>query len=242
MTDINVKIAAKGCDNTGITDQIATALHANLGHKIVAVVELASEARTEKRDGSENVTLSILTLEPAPDSMTADHLRELARAFHFERQLDTRAPGQLRLDDGSTEPKVADVLAAGNRHRPHPFLPDDAGKEQPICDVCGGIEASAVHSMQDALDVDDPDEPEQGDDEAPAAGTDPDLDTGDGVDEEDEPHAFFSEDGVDSCRLCGRHEDDGQGIHVADDQVVLDTDAEVVELPTTLANPFNPAS
>lgn len=38
------------------------------------------------------------------------------------------------------------------------------------------------------------------------------------VDEEDEPHAFFSEDGVDSCRLCGRHAADGQGIHVTDEQ------------------------
>ena len=31
----------------------------------------------------------------------------------------------------------------------------DASVENPICDVCGGIEASAVHSTQDVLD--DPD-------------------------------------------------------------------------------------
>lgn len=40
------------------------------------------------------------------------------------------------------------------------------------------------------------------------------------VDEEDEPHAFVTEDGVDCCRLCGRHENDGQGIHVTDEEGV----------------------
>lgn len=235
MTDITVKIAAKGCDNTGITDEIANRLHANLGHKIVAVVELVSEARTEKRDGNEAVTLSILTLEPAPDTQTTEHLRELARAFHFERRLEEGDPGQMRLDD-NIEPKVADVIAAGHRHTPHPFLPDDAAKDTPICDLCGGIEASAVHEVQDELDVN------PGDENGGDTVTGPDTATNEAHEtelaEEDEPHSFVSEDDVDSCRLCGRHEDDGQGIHVTDDN----QGATVTPFPGNVANPFNPGA
>ena len=133
------KIAAKGCSDTGITEDLAQSLHNNLGKKVLAVVELVAEARSEKRNGDEAVALSILTIEPAPDHMTEDHLRELARAFHYERQL---ADGQLTIDSqDDIEPKVSQVLAAGQRHRPHPFLPVDASVGDGICDVCGVIES-----------------------------------------------------------------------------------------------------
>lgn len=112
MTDTTAQIAAKGCASTGITEQLAEQLHNQLGRKVVAVVELVSEARSERRDGKEKVSLSILTIEPAPTPETEDHLRELARAFHYERKLTEDGPQLLGPDDGP-EPKVSDVLTRG---------------------------------------------------------------------------------------------------------------------------------
>lgn len=242
MTDLTAKIAAKGCTNTGLTEDLIARLHdAPLGRKVVAVVELATESRTEKRDGKEAVTLSILTLEPATDAQTEDHLREVARALHKNRHLTGGDPAQGRLNVGD-EPSVGEVLAAGAKLRPHPFLPDDAANENPICDVCGSIEASAVHSLQVALDdqLADADQDDDTDD-----AVDPDLDTGnddtdsDDLDEEDEPHAFVSDDDTDCCRLCGRFEADGQGIHVTDNQDVLEQPDEPVRHLGVVPNPFD---
>ena len=36
-------------------------MHASLGHKMIAIVELTSVTKTEKSDGTETVTLNILT-------------------------------------------------------------------------------------------------------------------------------------------------------------------------------------
>lgn len=145
------KIASKGCNGTGITEDLAQTLHNQLGRKVLAVVELVAETRSEKRNGDESVSLSILTVEPAPNGITEDHLRELARSFHYERQL---ADGQLQIETGDDiEPKVADVLAAGDRFRPHPFLPADAANDNGICEVCGVVkDATTLHSDRTALD------------------------------------------------------------------------------------------
>lgn len=178
MSDITAKIAAKGCSATGITETLASSLHANLGSKVVAVVELMSEARTEKSDGKETVALSIISIEPATDDQTENHLREIARALHRNRHLAGGDTAQGRLDVGD-EPNVADVLKAGAALRPHPFLPDDAASENPICDVCGSIEASAVHSMQVALDDLEADQVER-DEQLEADAQDGDLDAPDG--------------------------------------------------------------
>lgn len=173
------KIAAKGCQSTGITEDLADTLHANLGRKVIAVVELVAEARTENRNGDEKVTLSILTVEPAPNTATENHLRELARSFHYERQL---ADGQLRIDTGDDlEPKVADVLAAGAGHLPHPYLASGLSIDEGACDVCGLLEDAPVHHMDEADELDDeadeplpePDDGADDDQEPPAADTDP---------------------------------------------------------------------
>lgn len=108
--DTTAQIAAKGCKSTGITEDLAKTLYNQLGKKITAVVELSSHTRTENEDGKEKVVLNILMIEPAPTQETADHLRNLARAFDYERRL---ADGQLQLETTSDlEPKVADVLKA----------------------------------------------------------------------------------------------------------------------------------
>lgn len=151
MTDTTAKIAAKGCNNTGITEALAEQLHAQLGKKLVAVVELVSENRTESRDGKEKVGLSILTIEPAPNADTEDHLRELARAFHFERKLAEDGP-QLPVPGDGPEPKVADVLAAGRAHLPHDYLP--VGDDVDQCDLCGETKDNALHTADQADDGD----------------------------------------------------------------------------------------
>ncbi|WP_435744951.1 hypothetical protein [Nocardioides sp. SYSU DS0663] len=106
------KIAAKGCTNTGLTEDLAKRLHDQLGKTIVAVVELTAETRTENKAGDETVVLSINTIEVAPNSLTEDHLRDLARAFHYERKLAEDGPQLLEPGDGP-EPRVADVLQFG---------------------------------------------------------------------------------------------------------------------------------
>lgn len=129
MTDTTAKIASKGCSSTGITEDLAEKLHNQLGKKLVAIVELVSEARSEKRDGRESVTLSILTVEPAPNSVTEDHLRELARAFHYERKLGEDGPQLMDPDDGPA-PRVADVIQHGKGVLTH----DDDGEPRLLTD------------------------------------------------------------------------------------------------------------
>lgn len=199
-SDYSAKIRAKGLDATGVTEQLAAEMYRNKGRHYMAIVELRVDETHEKADGARKVDLILTQVEPATSTDLEEHLRELTRVGYLNRQ---QADGQLAIDTSlGQERTVADVLSSGQSFRPHPFLPDDAAKDTPICDVCGGIEASAVHSTQDILDT-------------------PDQDTTE-IAEEDEPHAFFSDDDVDSCRLCGRHEADGEGIHVATPKVISD--------------------
>lgn len=164
------KIASKGTSNTGITEELAKRCHDQLGKKVLAVVELVSEDRGEKRNGDERVTFSILTIEPAPNGMTENHLRELARSFYYERQLaDGQAP-TLEFGD-NPEPDLTAVLAAGAKHQPHPYIASMLSTDDnALCDVCGLIEGVPVHA--DRTGLDDPftlhavdDEPEDDEDE-----------------------------------------------------------------------------
>lgn len=164
-------IKAKGLANTGITEQHLARIQ--LGDTVLAVVELVADAYTETRDGDDKVAFNVLTIEPAPNQATIDHLRNLTRSFFYERQL---ADGQLQIDTGDDiEPKVADVLAAGRQHEPHPYLTSQlAVDDNPVCDICGQVEDTPVHqatkhTVTDPFQVPD-DEP---DDEQP------DLDYGD---------------------------------------------------------------
>lgn len=162
-------IATKGTQSTGITEEIAKRLHDNLGKTILVIAEITSEARTENKAGDEKVKLSLGMIEVAPDGLAADHVRELARSFHYERQL---ADGQPTLDD-DIEPKVSDVLEHGAQFRPHPYLASTLSTDDnPVCDVCGHHEGAAVHAERETL----PDPfavPE--DDDLDAADDDPDA-------------------------------------------------------------------
>lgn len=230
MTDeINAKVAAKGCKSTGITDDDARRFHARLGTKQMAIVELTSAAKTEKADGSESVTLNIVNIELAPSPATEDHLRELQRAFYYERGIED---GQRALD-ASIEPKVSDVLASGERFQPHPYLSGALALDGqvPICDVCGLTENAPPHTQYAA-------------DTAGDGFTDsPTPDDGD----EDQSDACDGEDGEDSedlddhaCADCGHLIDDCTCEEAQDED-----EATVTTLPgRTLTDPFtpNPAS
>ena len=120
MTDTTAKIKAKGCQSTGITEEIAIKLHDQLDKKIIAVVELKSSSRTEKADGKQIVDLEILSVEPATEHLAEDHLREFARALYYNRAVDEQQP---TLDDGP-EPTVKDVLGRGQSLLEH----DDDGE------------------------------------------------------------------------------------------------------------------
>lgn len=183
MTTTTAKIAAKGTNNTGFTEELAKRCHDQLGRKVLAVVELVAESRSERRDGDESVTMSILTLEPAPNGMTEDHLRELARSFHYERQLAQGEAPTLPLAGESTEPDLATVLRAGARHEPHPYISSSlAVEDNPVCDSCGQHEGAAVHADRSNLkdpfaaadaideDQDEDDQDEDGDEEGDEEG------------------------------------------------------------------------
>lgn len=149
------KILAKGTNATGITETLAEKLHDRLGKTIVVIAEITSDSRTENTDGDQKVNLKIKTIEPAPTPETEDHLRELARSFHYERRL---ADGQLEISTGDDlEPKVADVLAAGNRHLPHDYIPDESTTTEE-CNVCGHAPDHHLHRDPPVDEMPDPDE------------------------------------------------------------------------------------
>lgn len=106
------KIAARGCTGTGITEELAEKLHAQLGKTIVVVAELVAEARSEKRSGDEAVVLNILTVEPATMEFVEDYLRRMQRALHYERKLIEDGP-QLQVPGDHDEPSVDDVIGQG---------------------------------------------------------------------------------------------------------------------------------
>lgn len=185
MPDITAKIRAKGCADTGVTEAIAQQLYASKGRRMMAIVELRSVERHEKADGERRVDVVLTQVEPATDDLLAEHLRELTRTMYFNRQL---AEGtQPTLDGDGIEPKVADVLAAGRAHRPHPYMASTLSTEdEPVCDICGLVEGAAQH----LAGLEDVPTDEDGEEE---------------LAEEDEPHAFVENvDG--NCRICAREE------------------------------------
>jgi hypothetical protein len=148
--DYAASITTKGLDGTGLTEDVARKLYSRRGRKAMAVVELVVDETSDKRDGTHKVALAIAGLELVLDHTDIEnHLRDLQQTIYANRQ---RADGQMAIDEQlGGERTVEDVLSSGRSHRPHPFIVVDASVENPICDVCGGIEASAVHSTQELI-------------------------------------------------------------------------------------------
>lgn len=171
------KIAAKGTKGTGITEQLAAALHDNLGKTVLAVVELRSESRGENLKGDETVHLAIQTLEVIPEDVgAAEHVRELAKVAHYNRKLAEDGP-KLPVPGDDIEPKVADVLAAGAALAPHVYLPVQEDDNE-VCDICGDDEDDPRHAA-DLLDPEHTEEEHEDlahqhpDEEEPPADDDP---------------------------------------------------------------------
>lgn len=197
--DYTAQIKSKGLDATGVTEDVVRDLYSKLGSHIILIVEARVDARSDGTDGTHKVQLSLTQVEPATDANLTNHLRELMRTVYFNRQVDQ---GQPTLDSDGIEPKVEDVLAAGAKFRPHPYLTsqlalDDAGENGPICDVCGLIEAEPVHRSEpddhvDDTEDEDQDEPvdedeEQSNEDEPDDATEPDPDDQRELDEAGDP-------------------------------------------------------
>lgn len=150
MTDqTTAAIKAKGCTNTGITDDLADRLYHQLGSHLIAVVELEAHARTEEVDGNQRVQLRIKSIEPVVDDpQTENVLREIARALHGSRRLKSDGP-MLPIDGASDrEPTVEEVVAANPGALPHDYLATTTGE----CDACGRPFGDAIHHLEPAGD------------------------------------------------------------------------------------------
>lgn len=145
MTDTTAKIRAKGCDGTGLTEELAGQLFTQVGRHYMAIVEFrVEEPHGPNAEGKRRVDLILEQVEPATDDQLAEHLRELTRTLYQNRAI---ADGQTLLDDTLT-PDLKDAIAAGAQHEPHPFLPTDAAADNPSCEVCGLADTAAVHADQ----------------------------------------------------------------------------------------------
>lgn len=112
MTDTTAKIRSKGCESTGLTEQIASRSGAHLGSHLMAVVELRAEARTDDAEGKHVVHYVITQIEPAVNERAEDHLRELSRTLHAQRRDPEGQPG-LPGTDGFGAQSQDDILRQG---------------------------------------------------------------------------------------------------------------------------------
>lgn len=131
MTDTTAQILAKGCQSTGITEELAGQLHDQLGMKLMCIVELVSQDRGENLDGKECVQLKILSVEPATDNRDSDHLRDLQRAMYHGRKLHDE-DAQPQLDGvGDVEPTADQVIDRDRGTLPTPPDGDQPPWEYP---------------------------------------------------------------------------------------------------------------
>lgn len=203
MTDTTAKILAKGLESTGVTEELANELFRNVGRHFMAIVELeVVYPHGPNTEGKRRIDLRLTQVEPAIDDNLDDHLRNLTRVLHYNRQVEKEGPTL----DGGEERTVDDVLSSGRKHEPHPYLASTLSvDDNAVCDVCGQHEGAAVHADRTALDdpftineeiseedLDQADEEDEVDDGADVWADDPTYDAGDtdddpAYDEEDEP-------------------------------------------------------
>lgn len=115
MSATTAKIRAKGCETTGLNEDLARKLFdAGAGKYLMAVIELeVVQPHGPDVEGKRSVDLVITQVEPATDTKLDEHLRDLTRALHANRKLHDENE-QPTLDTGDDiEPTVAGVMAAG---------------------------------------------------------------------------------------------------------------------------------
>lgn len=117
MTDTTAKIRAKGLDSTGVTEELARRMHANIGGHYLAIIDLRVARQLNDDDGGHGVELVIDQIEPVVDGKLdgaiVDHVRDIQAALYRNRKLLDEGE-QLPLDDdGGPTPAVKDILAQG---------------------------------------------------------------------------------------------------------------------------------
>lgn len=149
MTDTTAKIRAKGCETTGLTEDLARKLwDAGAGKHFMAVVELrVEEPHGPNSEGKRRLDLVIDLLEPAVHPIAEDHLRNFQRSLYYERKLLSEGdqPTLESVDDAepSVEARVAEQASVVH----HDFVRE--GKTG-NCEVCGNDPFHYLHA-------DDPD-------------------------------------------------------------------------------------
>jgi hypothetical protein len=189
-------------DKGGVTETVAREM-ANpnaKGRHYMVVAEVVVQEIHDKLSGQMIADLGIVKFWPVANVLTDagdldNHLRELAVVLRSELGNDT---GDQELDLDGPSPKVKDILAAGGRWSPHPFLPVDVSEENPICDVCGALGAATAHqpAANDPGDNGDDPDGDEVEDEVDEDG-DPDPD-----DESFAPHAFDADSEDYACTIC----------------------------------------
>lgn len=195
MSDTTAKIRGKGLEHTGVTEEHAEKMYANIGGYYKGIVELKVVRHSVDDDGKRTVELAIDAIEIADGHQMDEHLRQLSRAIHYERGLAVNGGDQLPIE-GHDEPTVEQVRAAGAalEHLPedaaHPDDDDQDDSDEPV--------------VEKAAELDD----------SPRAMLD-DRPTGDVFDPAKQPHAFVADATDDQgCAVCGGPT--GWGIHDTD--------------------------
>jgi hypothetical protein len=151
MTDTSAKLKGRELATLGVTPDLAKEMYAHKGKHYMVIAEVAVDARHDAK--AKVVDLAVESLEVATTDEVVDYLRNLANTIYQNRGV---TEAQQALDDSLT-PSLADALAAGQQHVAHPVLPDDAAKDNPLCEVCARVQADPLHADRAALD--DPFEP-----------------------------------------------------------------------------------
>lgn len=210
MSDTTAKINSKGCEGTGITEDLAAELYHQVGQHFMAIVELqVIDKHGPNLKDKRGVSLGLTQVWPAQDPNLEDHLRELTRVLHQNTAV-TGADGtrqQILLEEGrdGIEPTVDGVIAANPGLKFHPYVSSqlaiDDSENGPVCDVCGKTEADRIHQAPPStnpFEVLDEEHTEEDREEDP---------------EEDDLHDFVEDTDGTGCKDCGMSA--GAPIHIA---------------------------
>jgi hypothetical protein len=154
MTEKNeyaASIRSKGCDNTGITEEIAKKMYNTLERGTYAIVRLKHVRQINDTTAGRKVELVIEEIEPSQDPTLDEHLQQLMRTIHQNRVL--HSDGQQLTIDGpdDLEPSVEQVIKARQGSTPHVFDPSEDGDD---CIVCGEDLDHQLHALLDDPDGD----------------------------------------------------------------------------------------
>lgn len=174
MSDISATINQKGCEGTGLTEDLAAELYHRVGHSFMAIVELQVVDKTGPNlKDKRGVKLALTQVWPAEDDNLNHHLRDITLVMHQNHAVigadGTRQ--QILLEEGhdGVEPTVDAVIAANPGLKPHPYISSQLAIDDtaagPVCDVCGKTEADRIHHMPatDPFAVDETDDEAEGD-------------------------------------------------------------------------------